>query len=217
MQVFINTNTHKVAQDVFQIFPAGIHLIGGLNGEGKTSTMMDVFNSLTVDARERSAIVDNPKAHLDASKHLVDTFIIDEIRNPESARYAVDECLAGRRVLSTIHGQNIKSIVRRYSAFMNNELESKLCNSLRFILCQKLVKLDGKIGEYIPVYEALHIPLPVNSLDEIDAMIDKKVNYTSFLDCLLKYYDEGLLTEDDYKRQRSTFEECRPALGETES
>lgn len=114
--------------------PQGLYLVSGPTGGGKTTTLYAALNSLRSPHRKTVTVEDpieyffedvhqtqlDPAAGLSFSNALraflrydPDIILVGEIRDPETAKTAVQAALTGHLVLSTIHANDAASVPAR--------------------------------------------------------------------------------------------------------
>ena len=123
--------------DLFSGFisrPHGIILITGPTGSGKTTTLYSALKSIANSEQNITTIEDpiemvydtfnqtaiNPKigiTYAAALRHILrqdpDIIMVGEIRDPETARYAIQAALTGHLVFSTLHTNDATSAISR--------------------------------------------------------------------------------------------------------
>ncbi|OGW79867.1 MAG: hypothetical protein A3G33_02530 [Omnitrophica bacterium RIFCSPLOWO2_12_FULL_44_17] len=162
---------------------AGIILIAGTVGTGKTTTinaMLDYMNEnvhrhiITIEDpveylhQDKKCIVNQREIGQDASdfnsalKYVVrqspDVIMIGEMRDAETFNFALAASEVGRLVISTIHAKNVTQIFERILGFFPPEQRDAALNHLCFhitcFIAQKLLMAkDGKT--LLPAFEIL--------------------------------------------------------------
>lgn len=178
---------NKDVQRLFKLFkePAGLILISGPTGSGKSTTMNAGLTSL--DLLEKNVLtVEDPIEYLvplakqtqvntdigyDFSqavynflRHDPDIILVGEMRDPETASAAITASLTGHLVLSTLHSDTeIGTITRLQSLHVENLL---LAEGLLAIVTQRLVR------KICPQCQVKYTPTP----EDID-YLGYKANY----------------------------------------
>jgi twitching motility protein PilT len=102
--------------------------------------------------------VDFGKALRAALRQAPDVIILGEIRDGETAEIALQASETGHVVVATLHTSSAAQTVQRFLKLIPSErLESaqaSLADSLRLIMCQRLM-LDDKKGKRFPIHEVL--------------------------------------------------------------
>jgi general secretion pathway protein E len=114
--------------------PHGIILVTGPTGSGKTTTLYSALKSIATRERNITTIEDpiemvieefnqtaaHPKIGIDfanALRHILrqdpDVIMVGEIRDPETAQYAVQAALTGHLVFSTLHTNDAATSITR--------------------------------------------------------------------------------------------------------
>ena len=166
------------------ILPAGLHLIGGRNGGGKTSSLIGIFEKIPEHMRGKTLDIGDPIEYIldqplvdqrqvgedvssaqvalfEAVRGFYNTVIIGEIRDGYTAREAVLAGQSGALVLATIHANSIRSMIGRMETFLHDVGEGTglLPHVLSFCMCQYLVNVDSPSSpsgrKQLPVYETL--------------------------------------------------------------
>jgi type II secretory ATPase GspE/PulE/Tfp pilus assembly ATPase PilB-like protein len=139
--------------------PHGLVLVTGPTGSGKTSTMYATLAQLNDSQRKILTVEDpveyrlpginqvqvRPKAGLTFASGLrsmlrcdPDVIMVGEIRDPETARIAVEAALTGHLVLATIHTNDAASAVVRLTEMGIEPF--LIASSLRGVLAQRLAR-----------------------------------------------------------------------------
>lgn len=140
--------------------PNGIVLVTGPTGSGKTTTLYAALQRLNTPARKILSVEEpveykiagvnqiqvKPEigltfAHVLRSmlRHDPDVLLVGEIRDPETARIAVQASLTGHLVLSTLHTNSAASAITR---LMDMHVEDYLlASTVVGILAQRLVRM----------------------------------------------------------------------------
>jgi twitching motility protein PilT len=210
----------------------GIVFVTGTTGSGKSTTlagMVDHLNTklschiITIEDpieytfKDGTSIIEQREVGLDAetfSSALIhslrqdpDVIIIGEMRNTETFETALAASETGHLVMTTLHtkdaGQSINRILDMYPNDQRDSIRNSLSNSLRAIICQRLVtRATGK--GVVPVTEIL-ISTPIvrkliaeNRLAKLSSAIENGEDdgMISFNKCLLKLVNDGVITED---------------------
>ncbi len=139
--------------------PHGMVLVTGPTGSGKSTTLYAALSELNTGEGKIITIEDpveyqlndvlqipvNDKKGLTFARglrailrHDPDTILVGEIRDSETAGIAVQAALTGHLVLSTVHANDVFSVLERFM-YMNVETES-LLTALQGVLAQRLVR-----------------------------------------------------------------------------
>lgn len=139
--------------------PHGMVLVTGPTGSGKSTTLYAALSELNTGEHKIITIEDpveyqlndvlqipvNDKKGLTFARglrailrHDPDTILVGEIRDSETAGIAVQAALTGHLVLSSVHANDVFSVLERF-LYMNVEAES-LLSALRGVLAQRLVR-----------------------------------------------------------------------------
>jgi type II secretory ATPase GspE/PulE/Tfp pilus assembly ATPase PilB-like protein len=139
----------------------GMLLVTGPMGSGKTTTLYAVLNRLNVLAENIVTIEDpvefqlsgvnqiqvNPLSDLGYTRVLrgalrldIDTLMVGEIRDDESAHIAVRAAVTGHRVLSTMHTNNALETI---TAMRHMGIKSfMIASGLNVVIAQRLVRIN---------------------------------------------------------------------------
>ena len=139
--------------------PHGIILVTGPTGSGKTTTLYSALKSIASRERNITTIEDpiemvieefnqtavHPKIGIDfanALRHILrqdpDVIMVGEIRDPETAQYAVQAALTGHLVFSTLHTNDASTAITR---LVDLEVERFLISStLIGAMAQRLLR-----------------------------------------------------------------------------
>ncbi|MDB4711317.1 PilT/PilU family type 4a pilus ATPase [Verrucomicrobiales bacterium] len=148
--------------------PAGIILITGPTGSGKSTTLASSLEWLNQNTAKHIVTIEDPIEYLFESKKSLftqrevhtdtdsfarglrsslrqapDVILLGEIRDPETAQIALQAAETGHLVLATLHSANVSETVERLTnLFPSEERESQLqllSNMLIGICCQILL------------------------------------------------------------------------------
>ena len=160
----------------------GFFLVVGPVGQGKTTTLAAIIETINQERAEHILTIEDPieyiyepkKSIIDQREIRIDTtdfptamrsmfredinvVLIGEMRGPETIATAVTAAETGHYVLSTLHtntaSQTIDRIIDSFPASQQGQIRSQLAGSLTGIFSQRLVPMIS--GGLIPVYELL--------------------------------------------------------------
>ncbi len=137
---------------------AGMLMVAGPTGSGKTTTLHNCIRGIDRDARNVITIEDPVEYHLDGTTQIPvsesqnfgdilrsvlrqdpDVILVGEIRDDETARTAMRAAMTGHLVFSTIHAKDAIGAVFR---LLDLGVEPYLvANSIEVILAQRLIRL----------------------------------------------------------------------------
>jgi twitching motility protein PilT len=218
----------------------GIILVTGATGSGKTTSLAAVINDInekspihiitledpieythtqkkaTVNQRELGKDFDSFASVLRAAlRQAPKVILVGEMRDRESIEIALNAAETGHLVLSTLHttdaGQTINRILGMFSIDEENQIRTRLADSLRWIICQRLLPKVG--GARVAAFEALGTSLRVkdlilhgekdgNSFEDIIQQ-GRAFGMVTFDNCIIELYEKGLITEDTAKAYAS--------------
>ena len=211
----------------------GIVLVTGATGSGKTTSLAAVINDInerspihiitledpieythtqkkaTVNQRELGKDFDSFANGLRASlRQAPKVILVGEMRDRESIEIALNAAETGHLVLSTLHttdaGQTINRILGMFSIDEENQIRTRLADSVRWIVCQRLLPKIG--GGRVAAFEALGTSLRVKDIilhgegegKTFEDIIQqgKAFGMVTFDNCIIELYEKGLVTED---------------------
>lgn len=211
----------------------GIVLVTGATGSGKTTSLAAVINEInenkslhiitledpieythpqkkaTINQRELGKDYDSFANGLRAAlRQAPKVILVGEMRDRESVEIALSAAETGHLVLSTLHtidaGQTINRILGMFSVDEENQIRTRLADSIRWIICQRLLPKVG--GGRIAVFEVLCTSLRTKEVilhgeSEGKSFQDiiqqgKAFNMISFDNCVIDLFDKGQVTED---------------------
>ena len=211
----------------------GIVLVTGATGSGKTTSLAAVINEFnekyslhiitledpieyihpqkmaTINQRELGKDFDNFANGLRAAlRQAPKVIFVGEMRDRESVEIALNAAETGHLVLSTLHtinaGQTINRILGMFPVDEENQIRTRLADSLRWIICQRLLPKVG--GGRVAAFEALNTSLRVKDVilhgeSEGKTFFDIIQHGTTFgmitFDyCIVDLFEKGLITED---------------------
>jgi len=211
----------------------GIILVTGATGSGKTTSLAAVINDInekspihiitledpieythtqkkaTVNQRELGKDFDSFASGLRAAlRQAPKVILVGEMRDRESIEIALNAAETGHLVLSTLHttdaGQTINRVLGMFSIDEENQIRTRLADSLRWIICQRLLPRVG--GGRVAAFEALGTSLRVKDLILHGEKDDKSFEdiiqqgrafgMVTFDNCIIELYEKGFITED---------------------
>jgi twitching motility protein PilT len=211
----------------------GIVLVTGATGSGKTTSLAAVINEINEKSSLHIITLEDPIEYTHPQKKATinqrelgkdfDTFanglraalrqapkviLVGEMRDRESVEIALNASETGHLVLSTLHtidaGQTINRIIGMFSVDEENQIRTRLADSLRWVICQRLLPKVG--GGRIAAFEALGTSLRVKEIilhgeSEDKTFVDiiqqgKAFGMITFDSCIVDLYDKGSITEE---------------------
>ncbi|NLN38964.1 MAG: PilT/PilU family type 4a pilus ATPase [Smithella sp.] len=218
----------------------GIVLVTGATGSGKTTSLAAVINDInekqpvhiitledpieythtqkkgTVNQRELGKDFDTFTNGLRASlRQAPNVILVGEMRDRDSVEIALNAAETGHLVLSTLHttdaSQTLNRILGMFSFEEENQIRTRLADSLRWIICQRLLPKVG--GGRVAAFEALGTSLRVKDVilhgeSEGKTFLDiiqqgKAFGMVTFDNCIVDLYEKGLITEETAKAYAS--------------
>jgi twitching motility protein PilT len=196
----------------------GIVLVTGATGSGKTTSLAAVINEInekyclhiitledpieythaqkkaTINQRELGKDFDNFANGLRAALRQAPKIIfVGEMRDRESVEIALNASETGHLVLSTLHtidaGQTINRILGMFPVDEENQIRTRLADSLRWIICQRLLPKVG--GGRVAAFEALSTSLRVK-----DVILHGESDDKTFYDIIQQGTTFGMITFD---------------------
>lgn len=121
--------------------------------------------------------------------------LVGEMRDRESLEIGLRAAETGHLVLSTLHtvdaGQTISRILGMFSTEEENQIRTRLADSIRWIVCQRLLPKVG--GGRVAAFEIMHSNLRVK-----DAILHGESEGKTFYDIIKAGKSFGMITFDDY-------------------
>lgn len=218
----------------------GIVLVTGATGSGKTTSLAAVINDIneknpihiitledpieythgqkkaTINQRELGKDFDSFANGLRASlRQAPKVILVGEMRDRESVEIALNAAETGHLVLSTLHtadaGQTVNRILGLFSVDEENQIRTRLADSLRWIICQRLLPKVG--GGRVAAFEALGTSLRVKDIilhGEAEGKTfqdiiqqGKAFGMVTFDNCIVELFEKGLITEETAKAYAS--------------
>ncbi len=218
----------------------GIVLVTGATGSGKTTSLAAVVNDInekspihiitledpieythgqkraTVNQRELGKDFDSFANGLRASlRQAPKVILVGEMRDRESVEIALNAAETGHLVLSTLHtadaGQTVNRILGLFSVDEENQIRTRLADSLRWIICQRLLPKVG--GGRVAAFEALGTSLRVKDIilhGEAEGKTfqdiiqqGKAFGMVTFDNCIVDLFEKSLITEETAKAYAS--------------
>jgi twitching motility protein PilT len=218
----------------------GIVLVTGATGSGKTTSLAAVINDInekspihiitledpieythsqkraTINQRELGKDFDSFASGLRAAlRQAPKVILVGEMRDRESVEIALNAAETGHLVLSTLHtadaGQTVNRILGLFSVDEENQIRTRLADSLRWIICQRLMPKVG--GGRVAAFEALGTSLRVKDVilhGEAEGKTfqdiiqqGKAFGMVTFDNCIVDLFEKGLITEETAKAYAS--------------
>lgn len=168
--------------ELFTKSQQGFFLVVGPAGQGKSTTLASMIESINRERLEHIVTIEDPIEYLFESKKAIidqrevktdtpdfhtglhgffrqdaDVIMIGEMRDPETISTAVTAAETGHLVLSTLHtntaAQSIDRIIDSFPAEQQDQIRIQLSGSLIGIFSQRLIPRIS--GGLIPAYELL--------------------------------------------------------------
>jgi twitching motility protein PilT len=162
--------------------PAGVILVTGATGSGKSTTLASMLEWVNVHLARHVVTIEDPIEYLFVSKQSLftqrevhtdtdsfarglrsslrqapDIILLGEIRDPETAKIALQAAETGHLVLATLHSSNVGDTLERLTnLFPNEERHAQLAllaQHLIGVICQRL--LPGTNGSLTLAVETL--------------------------------------------------------------
>ncbi len=211
----------------------GFILVTGATGTGKTTSLAAVLNEIndarsvhvvtledpveydhphkksTFNQRELGQDFDSFASGLRAAmRQAPKVILVGEMRDRETVEIGLSAAETGHLVLSTLHtidaGQTMNRIIGMFPAEEENQIRTRLADTIRWIVCQRLLPKVG--GGRVAAFEIMCSNLRVKDLimhgesDEktyYDIIHDGKAfGMTTFDDYIIWLYEKGLITEE---------------------
>ncbi|HQL00645.1 MAG TPA: PilT/PilU family type 4a pilus ATPase [Smithellaceae bacterium] len=211
----------------------GIVLVTGATGSGKTTSLAAVINEINEKSPVHIITLEDPIEYTHTQKKSTinqrelgkdfDTFanglraalrqapkviLVGEMRDRESVEIAFNAAETGHLVLSTLHtidaGQTVNRILGMFSIEEENQVRTRLADSLRWIVCQRLLPKVG--GGRVAAFEALGTSLRVKDIvlhGEAEGKTyqdiiqqGKAFGMVTFDNCIVELFEKGLITEE---------------------
>jgi len=160
----------------------GFFLIVGPVGQGKSTTMAAIIDTINKERAEHIITIEEPIEYIfESKKSIVDqrevgidtksfesalksafredanVLMVGEMRSPETISAAVTAAETGHFVISTLHtnnaSQTIDRIIDTFPGAQQDQIRNQLANSLLGIFSQRLIPRSS--GGLVPAYELL--------------------------------------------------------------
>jgi twitching motility protein PilT len=198
----------------------GFVLITGATGSGKSTSLAAILNEIndvrsvhivtledpveydhphkksTFNQREMGEDFDNFATGLRAAlRQAPKVILVGEMRDRESLEIGLSAAETGHLVLSTLHtldaGQTINRILGMFPTEEENQIRTRIADSIRWIVCQRLLPKVG--GGRVAAFEILRTNLRVK-----DSILHGESEGKTFYDIIQAGKAFGMVTFDDY-------------------
>lgn len=211
----------------------GFILVTGATGSGKSTSLAAILNDIndvksvhivtledpveydhphkkaTFNQREMGEDFDSFATGLRAAlRQAPKVILVGEMRDRESLEIGLSAAETGHLVLSTLHtldaGQTINRILGMFPTEEENQIRTRIADSIRWIVCQRLLPKVG--GGRVAAFEILRTNLRVKDsilhgesegktfYDIIHA--GKAFGMVTFDDYILELYEKGIITQE---------------------
>ena len=211
----------------------GFILVTGATGTGKTTSLAAVLNEIndvrsvhvvtledpveydhphkmaTFNQREMGEDFDSFAHGLRAALRQAPKVILGgEMRDRETVEIGMSAAETGHLVLSTLHtvdaGQTMNRIVGMFPVEEENQIRTRLADTIRWVVCQRLLPKVG--GGRVAAFEIMHTNLRVKDMI-LHGESEGKTYYDvihdgiafgmmTFDDSIIELYEKGLITEE---------------------
>ena len=210
----------------------GFILVTGATGTGKTTSLAAVLNEIndvrsvhvvtledpveydhphkmaTFNQREMGEDFDSFAHGLRAAlRQAPKVILVGEMRDRETVEIGMSAAETGHLVLSTLHtvdaGQTMNRIVGMFPVEEENQIRTRLADTIRWVVCQRLLPKVG--GGRVAAFEIMHTNLRVKDMI-LHGESEGKTYYDvihdglafgmmTFDDSIIELYEKGLITE----------------------
>lgn len=211
----------------------GFILVTGATGTGKTTSLAAVLNEInnlravhvvtledpveydhphkmaTFNQREMGEDFDSFAHGLRAAlRQAPKVILVGEMRDRETLEIGLSASETGHLVLSTLHtvdaGQTMNRILGMFPVDEENQIRTRLADTIRWIVCQRLLPKVG--GGRIAAFEIMNTNLRIKDMilhgesegkTYYDVIHDGKAfGMMTFDDSIIGLYEKGLITEE---------------------
>jgi twitching motility protein PilT len=198
----------------------GFILVTGATGSGKSTSLAAILNDIndvksvhivtledpveydhphkkaTFNQRELGEDFDSFATGLRAAlRQAPKVILVGEMRDRESLEIGLSAAETGHLVLSTLHtldsGQTINRILGMFPTEEENQIRTRIADSIRWIVCQRLLPKVG--GGRVAAFEILRTNLRVK-----DSILHGESEGKTFYDIIQAGKAFGMVTFDDY-------------------
>lgn len=198
----------------------GFVLVTGATGSGKSTSLAAILNEIndvrsvhivtledpveydhphkkaTFNQRELGEDFDAFSTGLRAAlRQAPKVILVGEMRDRESLEIGMSAAETGHLVLSTLHtldsGQTINRILGMFPTEEENQIRTRIADSIRWIVCQRLLPKIG--GGRVAAFEILRTNLRVK-----DSIVHGESEGKTFYDIIQAGKAFGMITFDDY-------------------
>lgn len=198
----------------------GFILVTGATGSGKSTSLAAILNEIndvrsvhivtledpveydhphkkaTFNQREMGEDFDAFATGLRAAlRQAPKVILVGEMRDRESLEIGLSAAETGHLVLSTLHtldaGQTINRILGMFPTEEENQIRTRIADSIRWIVCQRLLPKVG--GGRVAAFEILRTNLRVK-----DSILHGESEGKTFYDIIQAGKAFGMITFDDY-------------------
>jgi len=188
----LSADESKAVNEIIQ-HPTGMVLVVGPTGSGKTTTLYSIINTLNKPERKIITLEDPVEYNIEGVVQIPvegalqghdfaeklrsvlrldpDVVMVGEIRDPDTAKTALQGALTGHLVLSTFHGSSAAAAITRMADMVG--INPLFDSAMRLVMAQRLVRrLDDNTKQPYQPDEALKTQLKA-VIDSLPANIQK--------------------------------------------
>ncbi len=221
----------------------GIIIFTGATGTGKTTSLAAILEEINRNKAVHIVTLEDPIEYIHSHKKATfnqrelgkdfsefskglraalrqapKVILVGEMRDRETVEIGLTAAETGHLVLTTLHtvdaGQTINRVLGLFSTEEENQVRTRLSDTLRWVVCQRLLPKSG--GGRIAAFEILGTSLRVkdsilNGEDEGKTFYDmmeagRAFGWTTFDNYIIGLFEKGLISEETaigYSSRRS--------------
>lgn len=204
---------------------SGMIIVAGPTGAGKTTTLYSMLRQIDRATRKVVTIEDPVEHRLDGVSHFQvnersgltfaeilrsvlrhdpDVILLGEVRDPETAKLAIQAAQTGHLVLCTVHANTPGGVISRFTGL--GVSRDDIASTFTLIISQRLVKTLS--GDRTGIFSLVSITRPLadaiaNGLREHEFdELARRLGFSSLYDRAISLVEAGVISQEEADRFR---------------
>ncbi|MDW8135417.1 MAG: type IV pilus twitching motility protein PilT [Thermodesulfobacterium sp.] len=215
------------------LLPRGLVLVTGPTGSGKSTTLAAIIDYANRTRYDHIITIEDPIEFVHESRNCLvnqrelgthtksfanalraalredpDIILVGEMRDLETISLAIEACLTGHLVFSTLHtisaAKTIDRIIEVFPPAEQAQIRTSLADAIRAVISQTMFKRIDRPGRIVAVEIMIATPairnlIRENKTHQIPSMIQtgRKYGMISLDDCIMDYLQKGWISPEE--------------------